>query len=55
MHEEMRRGHGGPGHTSATMEEMHAEMSARPFEEDRALRWPRHEACGGHTDERNET
>ncbi len=54
VHEEMHSGHAGMGgHTSAEMEEMHAEMSARLSEEDRALHDRMHEACSGHTDERN--
>ncbi len=58
MHEEMHAGHGGmgvSGHTSAEMDEMHAQMSARLSEEDRALHDRMHEACSGHTDERNAT
>ena len=58
MHEEMHRGHAGTGmggHTSAGMNEMHAQMSARLSEEDRALHDRMHEACSGHNDERNET
>lgn len=57
MHE-MHRGPartGVGGHTSAEMNEMHARMSARLSEEDRALHDRMHEACSGHTDERNET
>lgn len=62
MHEEMHRRHAGMGmsmgmggHTSAEMDEMHAEMSARLSEEDRALHDRMHEACSGHTEERNPT
>ncbi len=58
MHEEMHALHAGTGmggHTSAEMDEMHAEMSARLSEEDRALHDRMHEACSGHTDERNAT
>ncbi|MDQ3570518.1 MAG: hypothetical protein M3396_07840 [Actinomycetota bacterium] len=57
MHEEMHAGHGGTGmgsHTKAAMDEMHAQMSARVSEEDRALHDRMHEACS-QTDERNET
>ena len=58
MHEEMHASHGGMamgGHTSAEMDEMHAQMSAWLSEEDRALHDRMHEACSGHTDERNAT
>ena len=58
MHEEMHRGHAGTGmdgHTSAEMNEMHAGMSARLSEEDRALHDRMHEACSSHDDERNDT
>ena len=58
MHEEMHRGHAGTGmggHTSAEMDEMHAQMSARLSEEDRALHDRMHEGCSGHNDERNAT
>ncbi len=59
MHEEMHAGHGGMGtgmgsHTNAAMDEMHAQMSARLSEEDRALHDRMHEARSGQTDERNE-
>lgn len=56
MHEEMHRHHGGTdGHTSTDMDDMHARMSARLPEEDRARHDRMHEACNGHADERNET
>ena len=58
MPEEMHAGHAGMGmgdHTGAEMDEMHAEMSARLSEEDRALHDRMHKACSGHTDERNVT
>ncbi|MDP8976539.1 MAG: hypothetical protein M3N28_09310 [Actinomycetota bacterium] len=58
MHEETHAGHGGmsmDSHTKAAMDEMHAQMSARLSEEDRALQDRMHEVCSGQTDERNET
>ncbi len=58
MHEQMHADDGGMGmggHTSTEMDEMHAQMSARLPEEDRALHDRMHEACSGHSDERNDT
>ena len=58
MHEETHRGQSGTGmggRTGAEMGEMHAQMSARLSEEDRALHDRMHEACSGQTDERNAT
>jgi len=58
--DEMRRMHAGDGgmgmggHTSAWMEEMRSEKSARLSEEDRALHDREHQACRGHNDERNQ-
>ena len=47
MHEEMHsaRGGMGMGGHAAEMDEMHAQMSARLSEEDRALHDRMHEAC----------
>ncbi len=57
MHEEMHSGRsamGMGGHTSAEMDEMHAQI-ARLSEEDRAAHDRIHEACSGLTAERNDT
>lgn len=55
MHEETHPSHAGTGgHTGAEMNEMHAQMSARLSEEDRALHDRMHDSCSDHTDERNE-
>lgn len=55
MHEEMHvSGHGmGMGGHSDEMDEMHAEMSARLSEEDRALHDRMHDACADHASERS--
>ncbi len=47
MHEEMHSSHGGMGmgRHAVEMDEMHAQMSARLSEEDRALHDRMHEAC----------
>ncbi len=57
MHEEMHASrHGmGMGRHSDEMEEMHAQMSARFSEEDRALHDRMHQACGDDTSERSNT
>ncbi|HSH60683.1 MAG TPA: hypothetical protein VK988_13790 [Acidimicrobiales bacterium] len=53
MHEEMHatRHSMGVGNHSDEMDEMHAQMSARFSEEDRALHDRMHEACGDHVGE----
>ncbi len=47
LHEEMNRAHGGMGmgDHAGGMDEMHAEVSARLSDEDRALHDGMHEAC----------
>ena len=57
MHEETHATHPGMemGAHSAAMEDMHAQMSARLSEEDRALHDRMHQACGDHAHERSNT
>jgi hypothetical protein len=57
MDEEMHAAHPGMGMGghSDEMDEMHAQMSARLSEEDRALHDRMHQACGDHAHERSNT